>query len=98
MATASPPSPKPSFWTRRWPAWLWLTPGMFSLLVLAAVIWAFVLATPPQSLPTAVQAGEVDGGWTQVGNGTRLQYLDMPEGVRCYRMRYSTNLSCVRVP
>jgi len=73
---------------------MWPPALVMGLLLVVLVVVLFVVPTPA----LRIQPGEVDDGWTQVGNGTRLQYVDLPDGVRCYRMRYSSNLSCVREP
>ena len=70
----------------------YLWPGLLIMLLGMLAIIAIVLAIPVQP----IQPGEIDDGWIQVGNRTRLQYVDLADGVRCYRMRYSSNLSCVR--
>jgi len=79
-----------------WPTTL-RSPVLFVLIIgllFAGVIVALFVVPAPAP---RIQAGEVESGWTQVGNGTRLQYLDLPDRVRCYRMRYSSNVSCVAV-
>jgi hypothetical protein len=94
-----------TFWQRVRQRWVarrpWFTPGL-TLIALMLAAWAFVfyVILAPSSAPLAAPAitpGSVDGGWTQVGNGTRLQFLDLADGVRCYRMRFSSEMSCVRL-
>lgn len=92
-----------TFWQRvrqRLRPWVWLTPGLAVVvsMVAASAFMVWLALAPPSAplAPPAITPGSVDGGWTQVGNGTRLQYLDVADGVRCYRMRYSSDVSCVR--
>ena len=70
---------------------LWWAPALAGVAILSMVI---IVTLSPPSKP---EAGSVEDGWTQVGGGTRLQYLDLAEGVRCYRMRYSSRLDCLRL-
>jgi hypothetical protein len=63
----------------------------FWVAMMATLFWTLV-SIP--SLPSpSTSAGP---GWTDVGNGTRLQYVDV-DGVRCFRRYYSDQLSCVRL-
>ena len=67
-------------------------------LLAAWVMFLNSLVSPSSPIQIArIQAGSVEDGWTQVGNGTRLQYVDLADGVRCYRMRYSSELSCLKI-
>jgi hypothetical protein len=72
--------------------WRWWAPTFACVAILIMVLTAVAL-----SGPSTPQAGSVEDGWTQVGGGTRLQYVDLAEGVRCYRMRYSSRLDCLRL-
>ena len=94
-----------TFWQRLRQRWVsrkpWFTPTL-ALIVFMLAAWAlvvYVIVAPASAplAPPAITPGSVDGGWTQVGNGTRLQYLDLADGVRCYRMRYSADMSCVQL-
>ena len=76
---------------------LWIV-GLVIAIEVSFFLWLVLSAISTGSPVRTIQTGEVDGGWTQIGNETRLQYVDLPDGVRCYRMRYSSNLSCVREP
>ncbi|MBV9327516.1 MAG: hypothetical protein JO352_27560 [Chloroflexi bacterium] len=80
------------------PRFVYVAPGLITLVIalgLSAWLWLlFDAPAPPSRMNTA---GAVVNGWTQVGGDTRLQYVDL-QGVRCYRMQYSSSLDCVRLP
>jgi hypothetical protein len=74
--------------TRSW--WRIKHPFPWVMIVILAaetvfLVWLF--AMPPSKAE----------GWTEVGNGTRLLYVDLPDHVRCYRRYYSSNLDCIQV-
>jgi hypothetical protein len=74
----------------------WWAPALLPALAGVAVL-AMLLTVVALSAPSTPETGIVEDGWTQVGGGTRLQYVDLAECVRCYRMRDSNRLECLRL-